>query len=89
MSAGQSSSTFWGSLTIDRYKPEVPVSFLTDEMAFENDQECAGFICDHGGEGLLESRSEGEPVFLSGKAGPLFESHRAAAFRKVDLKGQL
>jgi hypothetical protein len=61
---------------------------LTEELAFEDDRECAGFICDNGGELLLESKA-GEPWFNSGKGGAIFETARAAAFRRIDIKGQI
>lgn len=71
-----------------RYKPDVPLRFVTEELYFESDMEAAQFILDHGGQDLLEDRS-GNILFLTGKAGPLFEGKRAAAFARVDIKGQI
>ncbi|KHN97009.1 SAC3/GANP domain protein [Metarhizium album ARSEF 1941] len=70
------------------YKPDVKLRFVTEELAFESDTDAAQFIIDHSGQHLLEDRSD-DIVFLSGKAGPLFESSRSEAFRKVDIKGQI
>lgn len=75
-------------LTWHRYKPEVPLRMLTEELGFESDQDCAGFICDNNGEALLESKPAGI-VFAAGKAGQLFEQSKLALFRRVDIKGQI
>ncbi|KID92043.1 SAC3/GANP domain protein [Metarhizium guizhouense ARSEF 977] len=70
------------------YKPDVKLRFITEELGFESDADAAQFIIDHSGQHLLEDRSD-NIVFLSGKAGQLFESSRSEAFRKVDIKGQI
>ncbi|RDA94752.1 hypothetical protein CP533_6736 [Ophiocordyceps camponoti-saundersi (nom. inval.)] len=70
------------------YKPDVNLDFLTAELAFESDEDAAQFIIDHKGEHLLDDRKD-HIAFLSGKAGPLFEGAKSAAFRKVDIKGQI
>ncbi|GAB7355902.1 hypothetical protein MBLNU459_g6549t1 [Dothideomycetes sp. NU459] len=70
------------------YKPDVKVEFLTQELCFEDDQECGQFLFDYGGEPLLESRPDGTR-FLSGKTGQIYETARAKAFRGVDIKGQI
>ena len=74
--------------------------FLAEELAFHGEEEsspddpdagarqCLDFICRHGGEQLVK-RKEKEIYFLSGSAGPIFANARAAAFRSVDIKGQL
>lgn len=71
-----------------RYKPDVRLRFITEELGFESDADAAQFIIDHNGQHLLEERSE-YIAFLAGKAGPLFEAPRTAAFRRVDIKGQI
>lgn len=71
-----------------RYKPDVKLRFVTEELGFESDADAAQFIIDHNGQDLLEDRSE-YIAFLSGKAGSLFENARANAFRTVDIKGQI
>ncbi|PNS16349.1 hypothetical protein CAC42_6456 [Sphaceloma murrayae] len=70
------------------YKPDVKVSFLTSELAFPDDQQCAQFLCEQGGEAFLEDREDG-PRFLSGKATAVFEAARQTAFAVVDIKGQI
>lgn len=75
-------------LTPARYKPDVKVDFVTAELSFENDQQCAQFICDYGAEQLLEQR-DGGVRFATGKAGPIFEAARQKAFGRVDIKGQI
>lgn len=71
-----------------RYKPDVDVRFLTEELGFESDQDCAQFLCDHGAEHFLEQK-DGNVRLATGKVGALFETRKAAAFGKVDIKGQI
>lgn len=73
---------------IYRYKPDVKLRFITEELGFESDADAAQFIIDHQGQHLLEDRTE-YIVFLTGKAGSIFENSRSAAFRRVDIKGQI
>ena len=61
---------------------------MTEELAFADDQQCAQFVCDVGGEHLLEDRADG-PRFMSGKAGQAFEGAKQKAFGRVDIKGQI
>ncbi|KAM4054551.1 SAC3/GANP family protein [Hirsutella rhossiliensis] len=70
------------------YKPDVKLRFLTEELAFESDAHTAQFIIDRQGQHLLEHRQE-YIAFLTGKAGAFFEGAKSAAFRKVDIKGQI
>ena len=74
--------------------------FLARELAFHGDidsdesdpdagaRQCLDFLCQHGGEHLVE-RKDDEVRFLTGKAGPVFENAKLAAFGKVDIKGQI
>jgi hypothetical protein len=71
-----------------RYKPDVKLRFITEELGFESDADAAQFIIDYQGQHLLEDRTE-YIAFLTGKANGLFENSRAAAFQKVDIKGQI
>ena len=78
-------------LTISRYKPDVKLRFVTEELGFESDEESAQFIIDHAGESsanLLQEK-DGDVRLLTGKAGGVFETARAAAFKQVDIKGQI
>jgi len=75
-------------LTTRRFKPDVPLRFVTEELGFESDSDAAQFIYDYNGQALLEEK-EGNMRFLSGKAGQIFEVAKSEAFRKVDIKGQI
>ncbi|KAL1302006.1 hypothetical protein AAFC00_002458 [Neodothiora populina] len=70
------------------FKPDVRVDYLTEEFAFANDQQCAQFICDYGGQQLLEQKPDGVR-FACGKAGNHFDIAKQQAFRGVDIKGQI
>lgn len=72
----------------NRYKPDVSLRFVTEELGFESDGDAAQFIYDNNGQALLEEK-EGNFRFLTGKAGQVFEVAKNAAFRKVDIKGQI
>ncbi|KAI1203834.1 SAC3/GANP/Nin1/mts3/eIF-3 p25 family-domain-containing protein [Nemania serpens] len=69
------------------FKPELKLRYVTEELAFESDAEAAQFIIDYDQE-LLQERDD-HIVFLTGKAGQIFENARAQAFSRVDLKGQI
>lgn len=75
-------------LTTLRFKPDVPLRFVTEELGFESDSDAAQFVYDHNGQALLEEK-EGSLRFLCGKAGQIFEVAKSEAFRKVDIKGQI
>ncbi|KAK8118538.1 SAC3/GANP/Nin1/mts3/eIF-3 p25 family-domain-containing protein [Apiospora kogelbergensis] len=70
------------------YKPDFKLRFITEELAFESDAEAAQFIIDHNGQHLLVER-EDSIIFMAGNAKQLFETARADAHRRVDLKGQI
>lgn len=71
-----------------RYKPDVNLRFITEELGFESDEQAARFILDNASEELLEERN-GSVRLLTGKAGLIFEQAKAAAHRVVDIKGQI
>lgn len=73
---------------LNSYKPDVRVDFVTEELSFVDDQQCAQFLYDYGGEKLLEQKPDGVRL-ASGKAGLLFENAKIQAFRGVDIKGQI
>ena len=75
-------------LTNNSFKPDVKLRFVTEELGFESDSDAAQFVYDHQGEHLLEEKDDGLR-FLTGKAGQIFENAKQAAFRKVDIKGQI
>ena len=74
-------------LTWSRYKPDISLGLVTDELGFESNGDAAQFICEHGNENLL--LDTGEVRFLTGKVGNLFDEARKRAFGTVDLKGQI
>ena len=80
---------FWSpQLTLHRYKPDVKIRFITEELGFESDEESARFILEYASEDLLEERSDGVRL-LTGKAGQIFENAKTKAFQRVDPpKGQ-
>ena len=75
-------------LTVCRYKPDVKLRFITEELGFESDGDAAQFICDNNGQHLLAEKEDGLR-FISGKAGTIFEAAKTQAFQKVDIKGQI
>lgn len=64
---------------------------MTEELAFETDEEAAQFILIHGGDGADQFLQEKDDTvrLATGKMGAVFESARAAAFRSIDIKGQI
>ncbi|KAL8793752.1 MAG: hypothetical protein Q9195_003693 [Heterodermia aff. obscurata] len=70
------------------YKMDVKLRFITEELGFESDDESARFICEHGGQAFLEERDDGVRL-VTGKASNYFEPAKQAAFRRVDIKGQI
>ncbi len=83
-----SSSTAIDTNVCHRYKPDVRLRFITEELGFESDADAAQFIIDQQGQHLLDDRTE-YIAFLTGKAGNIFDLARASAFRTVDIKGQI
>ena len=84
---------------MNRYKPDVSLHFVAKELAFHEDdaeaedpdagpRQCLDFLCQNGGEHLIEQK-DSDVRFLSGKAAGLFESAKGKAFRVVDIKGQI
>ena len=71
-----------------RYKPDVNIRFITEELGFESDEQSARFLLDHGSEELLEEKA-GTVRLLTGKAGRMFEGAKTAAYKIVDIKGQI
>jgi len=69
------------------YKTDVKIRFVTEELGFESDEECARFICEYGGHVYLEEGSEVK--LLTAKALNFFDPAKDAAFKKVDIKGQI
>lgn len=78
---------------LSRGYKNIALRFLTDELGFENDGACREFLEAHNAKPFIEERTNDkngrhDRVKISEAAG-LFEGLRAAAFRKVDIKGQI
>ncbi|KAL8775265.1 MAG: hypothetical protein Q9209_000271 [Squamulea sp. 1 TL-2023] len=70
------------------YKPDVPLRFVTEELGFVSDEDCARFTCDHGAPHLLDERDEGVHL-LTGKAQGFFEPALKAASARPDAKAHV
>ncbi|KAH7064124.1 SAC3/GANP/Nin1/mts3/eIF-3 p25 family-domain-containing protein [Paraphoma chrysanthemicola] len=78
---------------ISRGYANVTLRYLTDELGFDNDDTCREFLESHGAQNIIEQKAEEDNgvqyrVKIR-EAAALFEGLRAAAFRKVDIKGQI
>lgn len=71
-----------------RYKPDVTIRFITEELGFESDEQTARFVLENSSAELLEEKN-GAVRLLTGKAGALFEQAKLDAHRVVDIKGQI
>jgi SAC3 family protein LENG8/THP3 len=69
-------------LTVHSYL-SVTLKFLTKELEFDNIEACREFFESHGAQNMIEND---RVIFRNNST--LFESLRAAAFSKVDIKGQ-
>ena len=71
----------------------ITLRFMTDELAFDNDEACREFLESHGAQHIIEERYDEKSgkqyrVKIREAAAPL-EHLRAAAFSRVDIKGQI
>ncbi|KAI7524437.1 hypothetical protein KC331_g18084 [Hortaea werneckii] len=83
------------------YKPDVSLHFLANELAFASGEEvdpsdpdaapreCLDFLCTHGGESFVKRKDDGDIRFSTDKSSAAFEALKRAAFRQVDIKGQI
>jgi nitrous oxide reductase accessory protein NosL len=67
----------------------VTLRFLTDELAFENDEECREFIESHGGQNITQDKGDNQYVVKVRQAASDFDNLRASMYSKVDIKGQI
>ncbi|KAF2275616.1 uncharacterized protein EI97DRAFT_474943 [Westerdykella ornata] len=77
---------------ISRGYISVPLRFVTDELGFENDKECEQFLQEHSAHHLVEEKRSDQTVQMRVRVkegATLFEQLRAAAFSRVDIKGQI
>lgn len=81
-------------LTHNRYRPDIDIRFLTEELGFESDAECVTFLCNYGAQHLIEDKTGGTGGatnirFKTAQGLPIFEQAKQQAFKKVDIKGQM
>lgn len=79
-------------LTLSSYI-SITLRFLTDELAFDNDEACREFLGSHGAHSIIEEKFDAKTgrqyrVKIR-EAAAQFEQLRAGAFSKVDIKGQI
>ncbi|KAF2999788.1 hypothetical protein E8E13_005856 [Curvularia kusanoi] len=71
----------------------ITLRFLTDELAFDNDEACREFLESHGAQTIIEKKFDektGHQFRVKiREAAAQFEQLRAAAFSRVDIKGQI
>lgn len=71
----------------------ITLRFLTDELGFDNDEVCREFLESHGAQNIIEEKFDeknGKQFRVKiREATTHFEQLRAAAFSKVDIKGQI
>lgn len=70
-----------------RYKPDVRLRFITEELGFESDVDAAQFIIDHKAQELLEERDD-HIAFISSKGLQKFDEARQAAFRRIKTRNE-
>ena len=66
----------------------MKLRFITEELAFESDEESAAFILEYASKDLF-GEHEDNVTLLTGKAGAVFELARSVVFNQVDIKGQI
>jgi hypothetical protein len=69
-----------------RYRPEIDVRYITDELGFESDAECVDFLEKRNAE---ITATDGRLRIKTKEALEAFEMDRRKLFRVVDIKGQL
>ncbi|KAF2475619.1 uncharacterized protein BDR25DRAFT_86755 [Lindgomyces ingoldianus] len=72
----------------------VMLRFLTDELGFDSDGETQEFLATCGAQDLVEEKvtekgTQVRVILRGTAAASIFEHHRAAAFKTVDIKGQI
>ena len=74
-------------MCLDRFRPEVEIRFITDELGFESDAECVEFLEKRNAE--IFEQSGGKLKIKTKEALEAFEMDKRRLFRVVDIKGQL
>lgn len=76
-------------LTKNRYKPDVNIRFITEELGFESDEQSARFVLEHTSGELLQEKDGAVKLLTGGLATQMFEASKNEAHRVVDIKGQI
>lgn len=84
-----SSHLYWDQANEKRYKPDVNIRFITEELGFESDEQSARFVLEHTDEELLQEKDGAVKLLTGGRAGQMFEAAKNEAHRVVDIKGQI
>ncbi|KAJ6258489.1 hypothetical protein Dda_6531 [Drechslerella dactyloides] len=77
------------------YRPDIPFRHITEELGFENDSECEAFFVKHNAADFIKTKEDASPggtgkiILETQKAFPTLEAAKAAAFKRVDIKGQI
>ncbi|KAK6337761.1 hypothetical protein TWF696_001241 [Orbilia brochopaga] len=77
------------------YRPDIPFRHITEELGFENDSECEAFFVKHNAADFIKTKDDanaggkGKIVLETQRALPTLEAAKAAAFKRVDIKGQI
>ncbi|KAF3938933.1 hypothetical protein ABW19_dt0201481 [Dactylella cylindrospora] len=74
---------------VKSYRPDILLRHITEELGFENDAECEAFLVKHNAADFMKTKDNGKRVLETQKVAPIFEAAKAAAFKKVDIKGQI
>lgn len=69
-----------------RFRPEIEIRFITDELGFESDTECVEFLEKRNAEIFA---TDGRLRLKTKETLDAFEVDRRKLFRVVDIKGQL
>lgn len=72
-----------------RYKPDVKIRFITEELGFESDEQSARFILDHSAEDVLLEKDGAVRLLTGVRTAQYFEMAKANAHRVIDIKGQI
>jgi hypothetical protein len=72
-----------------RYKPDVNIRFITEELGFESDEQSARFILDHSAEDMLLEKDGAVRLLTGVRTAQYFETAKANAHRVIDIKGQI
>ena len=68
----------------------VKLRFLTEELGFESDHDCAEFLLQYISPDLLSVKDDGSAWLTTGsQTFKAFDDARKQAFSKVDIRGQI